>query len=300
MNQPSRPEDEQAQPKSGVTAVLDSLIRDTEAIERQSEEPLNRHRSKSALMSESELLDLRREALAETGVRHEPRPEPAAATARPVASPQPVEPPSGTAATKPARMPDMPTRIAFSDHAQLGRTMWSLAAVTALGVPQSILERVDGLTDGDDAQWLGALVKIIAPMCRGLADQPSMIVSNGPSQLAEALGLDVHELGDLPPYGGSIFCVGDGSEAALDWLRRVHGDRALHLLIDDLDAAANLPVGIPTAVSYSNRLGAIGALRVADATGATIAFGVNGDGMPIRATALEIALAIRAQLRTST
>lgn len=294
MSQPSRPEEQTAKPKSGVTAVLDNLIRDTEARERRSEEPLARHRSSSPLMSETELLDLRREAIAEAAAA--PAAEPAGTA--PAAARRPAAPPAGEPAAMPSRMPKMPTRIAMSDHADLGRTAWSVAAVTALGLPQSILERVADLADGDDAQWLGSLVKIIAPMCRGLADDPAMIVSTGPTALADPLGLDVYRPGELPPYGGSIFCTGDGSDDAIDWLRRVHGDRSLHLVIDDLDAAAHLPLGMPAAVSYSNRIGAIGALRVADATGATIAFGVNTDGEPIRATALEIALAIRAQVRT--
>ena len=44
--------------KTGVTAVLDSLIRDIDERERKTEGPLVKRRSPSPLLSETEVLDL--------------------------------------------------------------------------------------------------------------------------------------------------------------------------------------------------------------------------------------------------
>ena len=277
--------------KTGVTAVLDSLIRDMDERERKTEGPLVKHRSPSPLLSETEVLDI---SAAQTSVRSVAETPPTAIEAPSGAMPAPAPPPQMPEA---ARLPAPASHIAFTERNQLGRPMWSMAAVTALRLPPRILEGLSALRDGDDALWLGAMVKLLAPMCRGLVDEPTMLVSSGSIDLASALGLAVHGPGSLPPYGGSIYCTVDSGAAGLDWVRRVRGDRELHLILDGTDMDL-MQIGEPTAVSYTTKRGAVAALEIADATGATIAFGLNGDGTPIRATALEVAMAIRSLIRT--
>ena len=54
----------------------------------------------------------------------------------------------------------------------------------------------------------------------------------------------------------------------------------------------------PSVVSYPSNRGGLEAIKLAEASGAAIAFGVNAEGVPIRATALELALSIRSLFRT--
>lgn len=278
--------------KTGVTAVLDSLIRDMDERERKTEGPLVKRRSPSPLLSETEVLDL---SAAEATTRSVA--ETASATAEAPTNPAPAPAPPSQTMPESAPLPPPASQIAFTERNRLGRPMWSMAAVTALRLPHRILEGLGGLRDEDDAQWLGAMVKLLAPMCRGLVDEPTMLVSSGSVDLASALGLSVQAPGSLPPYGGSIYCTVDNSAAGLEWVRRVRGDRQLHLILDGTDMDL-IQIGEPTAVSYTTRRGAVAALEISEATGATIAFGLNSDGTPIRATALEVAMAVRSLIRT--
>ncbi len=277
--------------KTGVTAVLDSLIRDIDERERKTEGPLVKRRSPSPLLSETEVLDLSMTQAAARSVAETA----SAMMEAPTTTPAPAPPPQTMPESAP--LPPPAFNIAFTELNRLGRPMWSMAAVTALRLPHRILEGLGGLRDGDDAQWLGAMVKLLAPMCRGLVDEPTMLVSSGSVDLASALGLSVHTPGSLPPYGGSIYCTVDNSAEGLEWVRRVRGDRQLHLVLDgtDMDLAQ---IGEPTAVSYTTKRGAVAALEIGESTGATVAFGLNGDGIPIRATALEVGMAIRSLIRT--
>ena len=295
MSQPSQPEQNGAQPSpdplpgAGVTAVLDSMIRTTDRRERVTERPLKAKQDQPARGPT---------AVDEREVK------PTSATPKPTPTPTPNPTgakDAGTSADTPTtgqerRMPAPAIRIRFTDFADMGRPMWSVAGATALGLPARFLEAFDQLKDGDEAGWISTLVKLVVPLCTGAEDRSTILVAGEAAPLPQALGLPVHRPGALPPYGGSIYCMVDDSEVHFEWLDRVRGDRDLHLVLNGTNTDW-LAYDQPTAVSYTTNRGALEALKLADATGAGIAFGVNADEVPIRATALELVMSIRALFR---
>ncbi len=274
MKQPSPTEQNGTTAPTGVTAVLDSMIRTTDQRERAAEKPL------TSAPAASVSVDVR------TPTSPGPR---AKATGTPAAK-KPQAPAKAT-------LPEPARQIRFSDHAHMGHPMWSIAGATALGLPARFLEAFDGLRDGDEAAWISTMVKLVSPMCTGAPDRPTMLIASEMNAIPDAIGLPVHRPGSLPPYGGSIFCTVDDSEVHFEWLRRVRGDRDLHVMLNGKDTDW-LVYDTPGAVSYTNARGALEALKLAESTGAAIAFGTNAEGAPIRVTALELTLAIRSLFRT--
>ena len=202
-------------------------------------------------------------------------------------------PPSTTRFTPAMVLPDERTDVVFGDFVTLGRPRWRTEALADLGMGTDLLETLSELDGHADLKWIEGIVRAAKPVCGRVAEQSSMIVSGGHSELAQVLGLPIQRPGDLPPYGGSIYCVVESqSSADLEWLRRVQGDRGLHVIIHDETSDAFIDERV-TAVSYSSELGAAIALKWAMAKDIGLVFGVTQDGSPIRASAFDVALAIR-------
>ena len=264
---------------TGVTAVLDSMISATDQREIASMEPLAD--SEEAPESLSEPVDVD-DGTVDGTVAPNPR-----LTLAPVRVGEEVA----------DRLPEPANHIRFSEFALMGQPMWNVAAATALGLPSRFLDALDKLEEGDEWSWMSTLVEFSEPLCSDAEDRPALIVSSGATYLAEALGLAIYRLGSLPPYGGSVYCAVQDTEADFDWIRRIRGDRDLHLLLNGTDTDW-IAFDKPTAISYTSSRGALEALKLADATGAVIAFGTNSQGLPIRATSIDLALAIRPLFRT--
>ena len=211
-----------------------------------------------------------------------------------------LEPEPAPARFAPAlKLPEQRTDVAFGEFGGHGRPMWSRDRLADIGMPREVLDAVASLGHDLDLKWVEVVVRAASGPCAAIPDESAMIVSTSHTRLADVLGLPIHRPGDLPPYGGSIFCLIPPQPAPGDiqWLRRVQGDRGMHVVLDD-ETSQNLIGDDVTTVSYSSELGAALALKWALAKGLHLGFGVTHGGEPIRATPFDVALAIRSWMRS--
>ncbi len=140
---------------------------------------------------------------------------------------------------------------------------WDVGRLLEMGLPSAYLEALAGLDPADDLAHLSALARALAPLCGPVPPGRGRMTGPRADRLAAALGTG--------PSG--------------DWI---------HLVVGDEGAPAAL-TETPTVVSWVSERGAIGAIRVAHLTGATLGYGMSsGFGAPAhRVTALDAAWAVR-------
>jgi hypothetical protein len=223
----------------------------------------------------------------------------AAKTPRPGPA-QPASPEPAPARFAPAlKLPEQRTDVAFGDFGQLGRPRWSRDRMADIGMPRGLLEALAALDPQADLKWMEVLVRAAAAPCATVPEESAMLISGSHTRLADVLGLPIHRPGDLPPYGGSIYCLLPPAPTPGDiqWLRRVQGDRGTHVVLED-ERSQELIGDDVTTVSYASELGAALALKWSLTEGFSLAFGVTQSGEPIRATAFDVALAVRTWMRS--
>ena len=302
--------------RRGVTAVLDSMVRNTEARERSFEKALHDQMARqpvpaSVAVPTPQAAPEPAAAMPPTvTVAAAPMPPAPPASVEPV---PPITPPAQTApavdpasvvAARPAPVaPAAPTLpgprvdLSMADFATLGRPAWNQSRLEQIGMPGELLERTAQLDPHADIKWVEALVRAATAACTTVLEGSMLIVSRASTGLAEALGLSVHRPGDLPPYGGSIFCLVEDLDASREWLDRIIGDRVVHAVLTDAESEGLLGLN-PAAVSYASEMGAARALRTALANEIPLMFGTTHDGRPIRVTPFDVALAIRSWMRS--
>lgn len=284
-----------ADARRGVTAVLDSMVRNTEERERSFEKALRdqvaRHTAPVAAAAPAAAAPPAAATVAPAEPTSDPEPPSLVPTAEPDHASRPVTP-VPPEATLPAPRVD----VEFGMFTALGRPGWSQSKLEYIGMPPVLLERTKQLEPAADFKWIEALVRAATPVCAPVVEASSLLMSCDHTALAGALGLPIHRPGELPPYGGSIFCLVDDLESARDWLDRIKGDRMVHVMLSDDRSEQLLELG-PAAVSYASEMGAARALRTALVHEIPLTFGVTHDGEPIRATPLDVALSIRSWMR---
>ncbi len=140
---------------------------------------------------------------------------------------------------------------------------WDVGRLLEVGLPPSYLEALAGLDPADDLAHLSALARALAPLCGPIPPGRGRMTGPRADRLAAALGAG--------PSG--------------DWVHLVVGD----------EGAPTALTETPTLVSWVSERGAVGAIRVAHLTGATLAYGMSSRfGAPAhRVTALDAAWAVR-------
>lgn len=294
--------DDTARP--GVLAVLDSMVRSQDTQEKSFASLLRREMSTRTepettgadpyeTTAPSEATPAVSESSPEaippvTEVAAEPAPEPS--------PPAPVSAPAAPI----TRLPSERTDLRFEEHANLGSPRWSTEKLEAIGMPDSLLDRTRNLDPSHDLRWVHAIVEAASPACARDIGESSMIVTSRHTALADTLGLPIHRAGDLPPYGGSIFCLIDQRHAPVDleWLARVKGDRGTVVVMEDQNSEQLFDVDV-TGVAYSSPLGAALALKSALIFDVALTFGVTHEDVPIRATGFDVALSIRDWIRAT-
>lgn len=175
-----------------------------------------------------------------------------------------------------------------------GRVRWSVAGLTRLGLPTSIIESVVGLDPRDDMGWITAIARAVTPYCRPLPQGSAVIAGPRAQRLGWALKLPSFSAPELPPYGGSIITTVSDEPEELAWLDHVRGDRWLHVAVDD-EPWHGVVAEDPIAVSWTSARGVAAAVALASTTGAVLGYGMSSEiGAPaVRANPLDVAVALR-------
>ncbi len=171
----------------------------------------------------------------------------------------PLEPPRSDQADPVDPAPSTPT----PSPTPVPGVRWDVARLLEAGMPSSLVETLAGLDPTDDVAHLATLARALAPLCGPIPAGPGQLVGPRAARLAAAIP-------DRPSG---------------DWL---------HVVVGDDDAPAAL-TRTPTLVSWVSDLGAVAAIRIAVATGASLGYGMgSGFGAPARrVTALDAAWAVR-------
>lgn len=281
----------------GLEEMLNRMIEDADAGETTFQEALKRELRPTPIEHPS---DSSESANHEEEALPEPEPEPAA-------KPQTADALRAAAAYDELNSTGINALITNSIDAApgTGGIRWSLAAMTRLGLPLSLLESVVGLDPDDDTAWINALARAVVPFCRPLPHGSAVIAGPRAERLSHALGLKTYEPPELPPYGGSF--VGKVTSTPRDaaWLNHVRGDRWLHIAVDD-EPWRGIVKDDPIAVSWTSERGLMAALSIAATTGAVLGYGAGpvahhgweptARPRVLRANPLDIALTIRAHM----
>ena len=191
----------------------------------------------------------------------------------------------------PVRLPEVESGPAAPGT---GRVRWSVAALTRLGLPTSIIESVVGLDPSDDMGWITAIARAVTPFCRPLPQGSAVIAGPRAQRLGWALNLPSFSSPELPPYGGSIITTVSDDPDALAWLDHVRGDRWLHVAVDD-EPWQGVVADDPIAVSWTSERGVAAAVALASTTGAVLGYGMSSEILApaVRANPLDVAIALR-------
>ncbi|MEA2503370.1 MAG: hypothetical protein QOG36_413 [Actinomycetota bacterium] len=217
--------------------------------------------------------------------RAQPAPEPA-----PVPSPVLFDP-------LPDLVPDLAPDLGSSapgDAPGTGGVAWSADELVRLGLPFSFIRPLLDARPGDDLAWIRGLAASVRTLCTPLPDGDVALVGALAGQLAKPLRLEALHRPDRGPKRGSICCSIQDDADSRRWFERVRRDRWTHLVVGPLDAKAFLDLH-PKAVSWVGADALLGALRLATELGVPLGYFKPDDaGRALRATPIEVALAVRA------
>jgi hypothetical protein len=175
-----------------------------------------------------------------------------------------------------------------------GGVAWSADELVRLGLPFSFIRPLLDAKPGDDLAWIRGVAASVHALCRPLPAGDVALVGALAGQLAKALRLEALHRPDRGPKRGSICCSMRDDAESRRWFERVRRDRWTHLVVGALDAKAFLDLH-PKAVSWVGADALPGALRLATELGVPLGYFKPDDaGRTLRATPIEVALAVRA------
>ncbi|HEY4937461.1 MAG TPA: hypothetical protein VIJ69_00405, partial [Actinomycetota bacterium] len=175
-----------------------------------------------------------------------------------------------------------------------GGVAWSADELVRLGLPFSFIRPLLAAGPGDDLAWIRAIAASVRTLCTPLPDGDVALVGALAGQLARPLRLEALHRPDRGPKRGSICCSIQDDAESRRWFERVRRDRWTHLVVGPLDAKAFLDLH-PKAVSWVGADALLGALRLATELGVPLGYFKPDDaGRALRATPIEVALAVRA------
>ena len=176
---------------------------------------------------------------------------------------------------------------------------WSVVNLRRLGLPASVTDAVAAQDPRDDLSWLAALARVLAPLCGPLPEGPALLVGPRALRLARPLGLAaVRSRTEAVPPGSACLRTTD-SDAGRAWVARERGGRTLHLVIGGGRWERLLFDG-PAVVSWAGDASVARAVALAAELGLVLGYAVDARGQRARrATAVDLAVALRAQLPRS-
>ena len=210
-------------------------------------------------------------------------------------TPAPAESPPVVATATPATATSTALpRATDPDGRGPGEPIFTADHLVRSGLPFSFVVQLGDLGSLDDISRLMQLSTALQPWCDVLPKNDSLIVGLRADRLAGVLGATVHGPRDPLPTEGSAIWIGDPNDAATtEYLEQVRGSRRLHVVDPSTTTLAALEPG--TIVSWSDETVGFDALLFALERGLHLGFDISGPAAR-RATAVEIAIAIRARL----
>lgn len=218
--------------------------------------------------------------------------------AAPAPSPAPAPPPAPDAPPAPGEVAaDTPAPRqappAVPARAGIG-VAWELDRLRELRLPTSILAACEGLDPADDAAWTLAIAAAVSSWCRPLPAKDCVLIGPRAHRLAEGLGLDAAQPGELVAGDRSVALRVTDSAAARDAVAEIRRGRWLHLVAGGARWEGLLLEDV-TAVSWVGDDALPAALEAASRLGLVLGYGISSPTgrRPVRATAMDVAITIR-------
>lgn len=212
--------------------------------------------------------------------------ESAAVAPDPAPGPVPVVEPRGAAPAAPRPHPPSGT----------AGVRWSVDRLAALRIPEPMLDACRGLAAADDTAWVLALADVASSWCRPLPAGVPAYVGPGVARFARALDVPVVAMGSGQRPTGPVALDAPDTPEGRDWAVGQAGERWLHLVASGRRWHAFLFEDV-LAVSWTREEHLAAALSAAHRMGLVLGHGMGrSSGSPVRATPLDVAVAIRSLL----
>lgn len=173
-----------------------------------------------------------------------------------------------------------------------GEVAWSADALVSAGLPYAVIEATLLRRPGDDLGWIQALAAALSPYCGADPGPDALIAGPRAHSLARGLGLPDVRHPDLPGRRGGACWSLDDRPPALGELVATRARRPLVVAAGGGSWEGLLDC-VPEAVAWVGRDALVPALAACAREGLRLAWGRCGNGPVVRATALEVALAVR-------
>jgi hypothetical protein len=177
-----------------------------------------------------------------------------------------------------------------------GSVAWSPDELVRIGLPFSFIRPLLNTDPEDDLAWIRGVATSVNALCRPLPTGDFALAGARAGHFAQALRLEALHRPDRGPKRGSICCSMLDDAESRRWFERVCRDRWTHLVVGPLDGKALLDLH-PLAVSWVGADALPDVLRLAAELGVPLGyFKPDEAGPALRATPIEVALALRALL----
>jgi hypothetical protein len=196
-------------------------------------------------------------------------------------------------------LPDVPATAAVSDvpgpdfiTADAGP--WSQDALRRLGLPEEIMRAVAMQRPTDDLGWFSAMTRALQPLCRELPAGSDLIVGAYARRYGRAAEVELVTLDQHAPRRGPAAIAMKLNEHSRRWLAREAGGRWLHLVIGGSGWREFL-FERPSVISWTSIEDLPQAITAAAQLDLILGFGIE-DASPVRARAVDLAIALRGML----
>ncbi len=171
---------------------------------------------------------------------------------------------------------------------------WSMDALRRLGMPEGVLAAVSVQRPSDDLGWFAAVTRALQPLCGALPEGHDVVVGGFARRYAKAALTTVVTLDDKAPRRGSVAVAARVSDRTRSWMDRESRGRWLHLVVGGVGWRDWL-FERPSVVSWTCDEDLPAAITAAAQLDLTLGHGIV-DGVPTRASAVDLAITLRAML----
>ncbi|MFT4837871.1 MAG: hypothetical protein ACI9OB_000324 [Nonlabens sp.] len=171
---------------------------------------------------------------------------------------------------------------------------WSQDALRRLGLPEEIMRAVAMQRPTDDLGWFSAMTRALQPLCRELPAGSDMIVGAYARRYGRAAEVELVTLDQHAPRRGPAAIAMKLNEHSRRWLAREAGGRWLHLVIGGSGWREFL-FERPSVISWTSIEDLPQAITAAAQLDLILGFGIE-DASPVRARAVDLAIALRGML----
>jgi hypothetical protein len=171
---------------------------------------------------------------------------------------------------------------------------WSQDALRRLGLPEEIMRAVAMQCPTDDLGWFSAMTRALQPLCRELPAGSDMIVGAYARRYGRAAEVELVTLDQHAPRRGPAAIAMKLTEHSRRWLARESEGRWLHLVIGGSGWREFL-FEHPAVISWTSIEDLPQAITAAAQLDLILGFGIE-DASPVRARAVDLAIALRGML----